>query len=996
MKRKFIRSFLIVLFTCIHLQQLSGQSSKLKFESVDISEVPNYHALCFFHDRQNILWIGTNIGLIRYDGYNSTIFNHDKNDTLSISNNNVHQIVEDEKGNLWIATERGLNYFDKSNESFNRFPEQDGINNALSNYHIRTLHLAKQILWLGTYGGGLIKLNTDTKITKIYQASDTQSNCLAGNRINAFLADDKGNFWIGTESKGMSYFNPLTEHFKNYYPNNTERNTINDSIINDFFIDRQNNLWIATWNGGVNKLDLASGEFAYYKHSSTNKNSLSYNTVRSIEEDQQGNLWFGTFGNGLNLYRQGDNSFEHYYANMDAFGSITSDYVWNLYTDKAGLLWIGTFNGGISKLDPEINFYKHYSANTDREKWLKNNHISAFCEDDKGILWIGTLDGGLFSLNRNTEIFKSYPHKIFGSSRFVSNLFLDKAKNLWVCTNNGIFIKAAKSNEFRYFTSNTSVNSAYCVLEDSQNSIWIGTYSDGLKEVIEIDYQKATLNCRSHNINTMTNETEPRSVIWSIYEFNDSLLWIGTNEGLYAFNRTTKSFSKLHDANVVKIVRASPTVIAVGSLNKGLLLYNASSKNWKTIHNSYSKGANQVIGLEKDINNNLWLSTLSGLVHYNTQTFEPRILWLMNGFSINIFAINAHTALQSGEIVFGGNLGFSIFHPAEVPMKENTSPVLLTEIYVNNRSISVSPASSVPQFLSYKPRDTSKLLLKHNENTIKIEFLAPQYSFTRRTKYACKLIGVDTTWNFIQNSSREATYLNLLPGEYEFLVKGINYQGIWNRQPTRLEFEIAQPFWKRAWFICVFAFTVLLCIWIISFLIKLNHRSKLNKIIAEQERKHNMEQLAKEKELIEIKNKKLESEVNLTALNIINKNSNLIEIKDRLNYLTPFVNREGKDKLNTIEEYIVQQLNVNEDWMKFEERFNLAHDNYLNRLKSEYPELTNTDLRFCAYIKLDFSNLEISNLLNLSLRGVETARSRIRQRLKLDRKQQLLQFLQEY
>jgi ligand-binding sensor domain-containing protein/DNA-binding CsgD family transcriptional regulator len=996
MKRKLFHHFLKLFFACMFTLQVLGQSNKLKFESVDnISEVPNYNALCFLHDRQNLLWIGTNIGLIRYDGYNSTIFNHDKKDTLSISNNNVHQIVEDENGNLWIATERGLNYFDKSIEVFMRFPEKEGINNALSNYHIRTLHLANQILWVGTYGGGLIKLNTENRITKSYQASDKITNSLAGNKINAFLADDKGNFWIGTENKGMSYFNPFTEQFNNYYPNDKPGISINDSIINDFLIDKQNNLWIATWNGGVNKLDLTSGKFTYYKQSSNNKNSLSFNTVRSIEEDNQGNLWFGTFGHGLNKFNTTENNFEHYYANMGVFGSITSDYIWNLYTDKSGLLWIGTINGGMNKLDPEINFYKHYSANTDKDNWLENNYISALCEDDKGILWIGTQDGGLYSFNRNTEIFTPYLNKIFGSSRYIRNLFVDKDKNLWVCTDYGIFIKTPNSNEFKYFTANTNVKTAYSILEDSQNRIWIGTYFDGLKEVTKIDHQKATINCRTHAVNTKSNETEPKSVIWSIYEFNDSLLWIGTNEGLYSFNSVNNRFNKIHDANVVKIIQVSPTLIAIGSLNKGLIIYNTSSKEWKTIQNSYSDGTNQVIGLEKDINNHLWVSTLSGLVHYNTETFEPRIMWLKQGFSNNIFTINAHTTLQSGEIVFGGNLGFSIFHPGEVPLEKKISPVLLTNLYINNKYIPVSPNSPERKILSKKLSETSKLLLKHNENTIKIEFLAPQFSFSERTKYAYMLIGIDTTWNYTNSFNGEATYLNLHPGEYEFLTKAMNFQGIWNIQPTRLAIEIAPPFWKRAWFICLSIIISLLGIWIISFFIKLKHRRTLNKIMAEQVRKHKMEQLAKEKELIQIKNKKLESEINLTALNIINKNSNLIEIRERLNYLAPFIDSVGKGKLESIDEYIVQILNGNDDWIKFEQRFNLAHNNYLERLKSEYPELTSTDLRFCAYIKLEFSNLEISNLLNLSLRGVETARSRIRKRLKLHRKQQLIHFLQD-
>ena len=347
----FLWIFMLVLISFPAHPSFSQTVSDLEFDHLSVEQgLSNVVVNCIFQDKQGYIWIGTAVGLNRYDGNSFKVFNNNPDDPESLSHDHVISVFEDSEGTLWVGTSEGLNSFNHQTETFHRHHYQP--ENA-EDYSFQKVHDifedSKGTLWIGAYQGlfvydkptkgflqinneevisiyedshstlwvgtwhGLEEYDAETKAFTIYQNDKNDPESLSHNIVHTVFEDSKGNLWVGT-ANGLNRFNRNTKTFERYLHDPNDPTSLSDNQVSSVFEDSQGHLWIGSGtqgeyarNGGLNRFipphpgdETAKGTFARYFHQPNNPQSLSDNIIRSIFEDRQGILWIATYGDGVN------------------------------------------------------------------------------------------------------------------------------------------------------------------------------------------------------------------------------------------------------------------------------------------------------------------------------------------------------------------------------------------------------------------------------------------------------------------------------------------------------------------------------------------------------------------------------------------------------------------------------------------------------------------------------------------------------------------------
>ncbi|NIM17973.1 MAG: histidine kinase, partial [Candidatus Aminicenantes bacterium] len=361
---------------------------RLRFEHLTTEDGLSQNTiLCIFQDSKGFLWLGTESGLNRYDGYEIKTYEHESDNPGSLSSNTILAVCEDHSGTLWVGTNDGLNKFDRTNEIFVSFKDNAEKPGNLSDSYILSLCEGQNgFLWVGTKKG-LNRYDKKNKTFTHFPHTSEDANDLPDNAecVKVILKDSGGVLWIGTPI-GLYKFKPQKEK-PELYPIDIGGDEENE--IRAICKDQHGMLWVGINNGGLFRFDPKRGEFIeYYKYNpKKNPNCLSHNNIYSIIEDpQSGNLWIGTKGDGLNQFNPKTKTFVHYIEDPWSPTSLSNDNIWSLYQDKAGLIWVGT-EEGLNKLDKRKNEFRHWTEMPTEENSLNHKYIWAIFEDKSGIFW---------------------------------------------------------------------------------------------------------------------------------------------------------------------------------------------------------------------------------------------------------------------------------------------------------------------------------------------------------------------------------------------------------------------------------------------------------------------------------------------------------------------------------------------------------------------------------------------------------------------------------
>ena len=858
----YLFAFLILLLSCRIFPQInSNQISSPVLENISIKDgLPENSVTCILQDYLGYLWLGTQNGLVRYDGYTMKVFQPEENDSLSISGRGISIIFEDEDNIIWIGTLDGLDRFDRAKETFKSYKFSVDDSNTVSSNKIFSIYLDPAgRFWIGTDEGLNLFDRKEESFTRYYfryndtkvyntSVSEPENLCVKG------ITEDplSGNILIGTTEDGLWEFNIRNMTFSKYRFNNESDPDTKLGSIQSFFKSRDGRIWMLSQNT-LCSLDPYEKEFDSYIDFPIRQEERFGKGVMpmgGIVEDNNGFIWCGFYSGAQGLFCLDPvmKKFHKYNIDPDTSENSYGNHLFCVYIDRSDILWAGSWGLGLYKWDKrKYKFFNSFSDSLGLEN-LAYTYAASMAYDHRGYVWL-TSHRGLEKYDIKKERFYYYlqNEKCITQNNVYSTL-LDKDGNVWIGTSCGLIKFNPSDNTSHYYFNdlkepvNLVDNIIFSMYQDHLGIIWIGTDGSGY---YRYDTAKNKLTRYKHN--NADNRSISDDNARTIYEDRSGTLWFGTNfGGLNKFDRNTETFEYCGFNCVQSIYEDKTGNFWVSDFYSGLNLFDRKTK--KVIKNFGRKDgllSYSFFGILEDDHNNLWIKTDNGLFKFNTETRSIKRYTTKDGLDSDFFLPypSSHCMGPGGTmLLMGGKFqigkSITIFHPDSIKDDMAAPNVLITSVSsFNHPDVKLSSNGFIP--------DLKEITLPYTENDLRIEYAGLQYSEPLGNQYKYYLENFDNDW-ISSGNIRQAVYTNLEPGEYIFKVMAANRDGIWNEIPASIKIIITPPWWRTN--LAYFIFTLVL-ISIVYYTWKL----QLKRIRIKQENEMNRFEAEKLHEVDELK-----------------------------------------------------------------------------------------------------------------------------------------------
>ncbi len=816
---KIILWIVIVIF----LQPLFySQTKPVKFRHLTTSDGLSQNRIFdIVQDHDGFIWIGTEDGLNRYDGYNFEIFKRIPGDTSSLADNFAIALHVSKDGTLWSGGNfGGLSKYDAESKSFTSYSHIHSNPYSISDNNIISLSEdEKGNLWIGTVNGGFDYMFVDENKFIHMQNMLPKDYPLKEDVISFIHQDQSGHLWVGADNK-VHYFN--IEYNENNIPQLQPVRLKNQNIgVYALSIeeDSSGRIWIGTAKKGILKFDRESLALEPVRFKNENS-AIDLMNIEAMESDANGNLWFGGRDRAINTNTlRGDQSFlfkldlstghvKKYSHEAKDANSLSSNLVLSLFSDKTGVLWIGTNLGGVNIYDESVTKFSIYVANPNESSKL-SSPTRGFYLEEGNILWIASQGDGLVRYDRGNKTFELFKYDSNDpttiSSDFVQSLHND-GEYMWVGTFRGLNRFDKKTKKFKRFIENLDgsdvrVNYNIAEINNYPGYIWFGTNGHGLFKFNKSDFSYKNYKYDPEVDNGLQNRANFVRTVWYSEKRPDEI-WMGTTNGINILNLEKETFryfdhdpndsTSISHSNVMHFYEDERGYIWIATYGGGLNRFDPTTDKFMRFTEGNSDIPNNgVYGSLPDREGNLWISTNNGITKFNPVTFEFRNYSVDDGLQSEEFNGGSYHVGYNGEMFFGGVNGFNSFFPEQVADNKFIPKIVITDLKIFNESITPGTESPLKQEIT----KTDEIDLEYWQNDISFEYVALHYSNPSKNNYAFKLENYEDDWRYVDNI-RVATYTNLDPGEYVFRVKGSNNDGLWNEEGKSIKVTINPPWWK--------------------------------------------------------------------------------------------------------------------------------------------------------------------------------------------------------
>ena len=911
--RKLIIKVRVILLYLLVSLSLSAKEN-YQNETITVADgLSENYVDYIFKDSEGYMWFASGSGVDRFDGYSFKHFSrHSKEAPLS--NNFVKVICEDSHKRLWIGTEEGVDIYDMNTGEIQPFSGNKILHNKNEVASINDIYKDHHgNIWIGS-STGICKVlfNNSGEITdtEVMNGNDDLMN------IISIFEDKQHRIWLGTNNGAIRLLSnqaPKGFHWQTL-PFNTSK--LRNLSIMSFVEDSDGYIWIAT-----------TRRLFKFSEQQDSPEIFSYGTpiriphghVSDLALDNKNNLWIATLGGVacLNLSTNDVTTF-----NAHSTTPINNNFINCIYIDDNGIIWIGTEKGGINKLYLTNKQFFSYRNEPNNPNSLSENPVNAILETSNNELWIGNVEGGISRMKNRNGQFKHYRHIDRNSTSIshnsVSVLFEDSNNDIWVGTwGIGLNKYNAKSDNFEqnYGQLGENImgnNLISAITEDkTQKYLWVGTPA-GLNYI-----NRKTKEIRMVPV---PNKMRQLNYINHLICDNYNNIWVATNIGVYCIdvnksdfainNIAIKHWSNLVTENqskaptkVLSVIEASDGTIWFGTYGDGAFYRPAGRDTFITVPDRFNLNSKVIFSIKEDNSNNIWFGTNKGLTRLSQSENTSRTYTQSDGLIDNQMYWNASFKGSDGFLYFGSTEGLIYFNPEKIQDNYSFPKVHFTKVEILNREVKVGTQIDNHTPLSEPLSRAKEIRLKEKDRSISIEFSALSYVATEKIKYAYKLEGFDKEWNEVNGDRHFANYTNLEQGEYRFLVKCTNRDGVWSDMLSEINIVVKPPFYKTIWFLSLAALlllatTIALTLWRIRFLRLQNFQledkvKERTALINDQNRKLEDQAHHLEKTLEEVlANEKVISEKNMT---LTEQNEKILKQKnelEELNYKVKEINQE--------------------------------------------------------------------------------------------------------
>jgi ligand-binding sensor domain-containing protein/DNA-binding CsgD family transcriptional regulator len=671
------------------------------------------------------------------------------------------------------------------------------------------------------------------------------------------------------------------------------------------------------------------------------KSGLQNNTILGLFLDNLNNLWLAT-DNGIDFIELSSPI-----SYLDGRVGLSAGYTMKKYKEN---IYMGT-NQGL------------FSMNWEQFQSSSNQSDFKLVENVKGQVWkLQIIDGRLFcGTNNGSYILEDNGFRklsdVPGAWMFVQ---MDSVSIIGGTYNKLTLYRQSQGN-WNYIKELEGFNeSSRIMVKGTNNSIWMAHGFIGIFNIVLNDNFDSVTSYALYN----SNNGFPNDFGLNVCEIDDEILFTA-EDGFYSYDEKTNKFiqtSKFND----------------------LIQFNASSKVIQDELKDIWYYTDKIIGVLRRQEDGNYAN-----VYLPFNTLQKDII---GGFEEVVH-------IDQWNIFFGSNEGFAHFKPDYSKDYRAAYNSYISQVILSQND-SVIFNGNVSKDSLNTP------ILSFSNNALTFSFAANDYENSSDLVYATQLLGYDEQWTpWSERNEREFT--NLKEGKYTLFVKARNIYGVESRI-TSYDFEILPPWTRTVYAYVLYGFLGVLFLLLLILIIRKRFEAakrREKKIEQEKYRKKEEEMKLKsledEKEIIRLRNEKLraamilkDKELANSTMNMIQKNKLLNNVKSELRKLNSSdVSPELRTKIQGINKKINRELNAENQWEVFETHFENVHEAFLKRLKEAYPDLSPRELKLCAFLRMNISSKEIAVLMNISTRGVEISRYRLRKKLDLDRNQNLTDFI---
>jgi signal transduction histidine kinase/ligand-binding sensor domain-containing protein/DNA-binding response OmpR family regulator len=795
---------------------ISGQSSQFRFLKLDVKNgLSNNHPTCFLLDSHGFMWVGTNSGLNRYDGYNFKVFKNTPGDTASLRSNSVRSLWEGPDGKIWIGSATENSVYDPLTEKFSSNSGAELKKLGIPPGFVRTIERDKTVdYWFAQDGKGLFVYAPGNRTAVHLQHSAKDSTTISSNNVSAISQGSDGNLWIIHRNGTLELLNRRTLKVtwrSDFLTKKHKNRSLNYGITTDS--DGELWLYAIRENLGIHRFNPRNLSFSFYSKENGNPR-LNSDIIQGVVQDSQGRMWIAADHGGINLLDKKAGTITYILPDVDDKNAIGQNTFNAIYKDKMGVIWLGTYKDGVNYYHEDIFRFPLTKHKRSDPASLPYNDINRFLEDEKGNIWMGANGGGLIYYDRQKNIYKQYLHNSADPNSIGSNvvisLFLDRQKILWVGTYFGGLsaYDGTKFTTYRHDPSDPaslSHHSVWEIMEDSRGNLWVGTLDGGLEL-----FDRKTRKFRHYPAKAPGSVHD--AYISEITEDHRGNMWLGTSYGVDVRDGKTGRFSNYHhdplkpgslSNNIVHVILMdSKKRIWIGTQD-GLNLYDAAKNKFTIFRQKEGLPHNSILSIVEDNSGDLWIATPYGLSRAQlTNTEKGMQVRFINydesdGLQGPEFTENAVLKTHDGTLFFGGAKGYNHFSPDKIAPKAARQKVILSSLSIFNRQVGVGDKiGSGQSILSKSVTETQKIVLPYDANIFALEFTALNFFHPQKIQYLYKLEGFNKDWVRASAASRVASYTNLDPGQYLFRVKASDENGDWSNAETTLQIEILPPWWN--------------------------------------------------------------------------------------------------------------------------------------------------------------------------------------------------------
>ncbi|MFV3074482.1 diguanylate cyclase [Niveispirillum fermenti] len=788
------------------------------------SGLPSDIITAIAQDRAGFIWVGTPVGLTRFDGYRFRVFQPDSRDPSSLPDGYVNALHVDRWGRLWVGTNNGgVARFVPETEGFARYPagpgglahptayrfaedaqgdlwvalrsglaRLDGDTGAATNYRMQSgregglpgnvvhdiLFDARGTLWVATDGGLVLRPAGQTDFVPAHSQVALPSLPPEA-AISALFADRRGRVWIGSRSGILVGFDPQTGVARSFDMARADGRLMDRPQIRaiEDVGDQQggrDTLWVATDPGGLVELDVESGAMRPIRHDPAILASISGDAVREMMRDRSGLIWVATWGSGLNIHNPSNKGVLSIFASAAHRDSPSEPQVRSVMAARDGKVWLGFETRGIDIIDPVAGRRVNLMPGTPAGGGLPRASVLAMVEDEGGQVWIGT-QLGLARYDRRTGRIGAVdlPGALAGQPI------------------HAILVR--------------------------QHELWLAT--EGL---VRFNPATGAVTLFRHDPDDATTLADDRVRV--LADAPDGRIWAGTHRGLHLIDpetghirrvqNRTWDWSSLAHNYITGLVHDRSGRLWVGTLGGGVSVLDSllSDERYRfmTIGRRLGLPGDSVQAMVLDAEGKVWINTEDGLARIDPDSRAVTTIGWDDGLGVRGTWIGSAARLAGGELLFGGREGLTVVRPTALRRWDYQPPLVLTEVKIDNEpvpsaalNLPPTPAGPLMPLTSPKFRNAGMaapgLTLPPGTQTLTVAFAALDYAGPGSLRYSYNLEGFDKGWVEVDALSRTATYTNLPPGSYSLRLRATNKEGIWGDATRVLPVTVLPAWYQTGW-----------------------------------------------------------------------------------------------------------------------------------------------------------------------------------------------------